>query len=178
MRSLCLLLLTLPLAAQISDLAGKPVDPFAQPAPARVFVFVRTDCPITNRYAPELRRIAAEYEGRGAQFWLVYPDRGEQPSGIKTHIREYGLPGTALRDPQHELVKRAQAAIAPEAAIFDASGRLAYVGRIDDLYVSVGKSRPAPTRHDLEDAIGAVLAHKPVAQAHTQAVGCYLADIQ
>lgn len=33
------------------DLAGKPVDPFAPSANVRVFIFVRTDCPVSNRYA-------------------------------------------------------------------------------------------------------------------------------
>ena len=40
------------------DLAGNTRDPFAQPARARIFVFIRSDCPVSNRYAPELRHIA------------------------------------------------------------------------------------------------------------------------
>lgn len=154
------------------------VDPFASHAAATVLVFVRTDCPITNRYAPELQRLAQEFKGRSVRFWMVYPDRDEAPAHIADHMREYRLPGQALPDPQHLLVKEAHATVAPEAAVFNSSGKLIYHGRIDDRYVDIGKARPAAQVHDLEDAIQAVLAGKAVANAQTRAVGCSLADVE
>jgi hypothetical protein len=170
-----LLLRSLTLAAPPG--ATQP-DPFAAPARARVLLFVRTDCPITNRYAPELQRVAEEFSGRGVRFWLVYPDATETDAGIRAHIEEYRFPGEAVRDPRHELVRRAHATVAPEAAVFDEAGKLIYHGRIDDRYVDIGKARPAARRHDLENAIAAVLAGKPVAESETRAVGCSLADIE
>jgi AhpC/TSA family protein len=160
------------------DVQAKTPDPFASPAPATVLLFVRTDCPITNRYAPELQRIAAEFERRGAAFWLVYPDPSETPAGIETHVLQYKFPGTPLRDPRHELVKRAQALVSPQAAVFNRAGSLVYTGRIDDRYIDFGKSHPTARTHDLEAAIEATLDGKPVAEAKTHAVGCYLADVQ
>ncbi len=157
-------------------LAGQ--DPFAKPARAHVLLFVRTDCPITNRYAPELKRIAEEFAGRGVDFWLVYPDPAETPEGIARHKAEYQLPGTPLRDPQHVLVKRSEARISPQAAVFDHALHLVYSGRIDDRYVSFGKARATPQTHDLENAITATLEGKSVAEARTRAVGCYLADVR
>lgn len=158
--------------------ASAPADPFASHARVRVFLFVRTDCPITNRYAPELQRIAAEFNPKDVQFWLIYPDPSETAQRINAQVAEYHFPGEPLRDPHHELVKRAHATVAPEAAVFDKAGRLMYHGRIDDRWVDVGKSRPAPRTHDLENAIAAVLAGKAVAQPETPAIGCSLADIE
>lgn len=158
------------------DLSGNAADPFATPARARVFLFVRTDCPITNRYAPELRRLAGEFTG--VDFWMVYPDPSDSPDKIRRHFIDFGFPGKILRDPSHDLVKRAHATTAPEAAIFDAEGRLMYHGRIDDLWVTPGISRAVARSHDLEDAVTAVLAGKPVKLAETHPVGCSLADIQ
>ncbi len=143
-----------------------------------MFLFVRTDCPITNRYAPELQRLAQEFSGRGVVFSLVYPDATETPKAIADHIAQYHLPGEPVRDPDHRLVKRAHATVAPEAAVFDASGKLMYHGRIDDRWVDIGKARPAAQTHDLENAIAAVLAGKPVRQPETRAIGCSLADVQ
>ncbi|MBV8569942.1 MAG: redoxin domain-containing protein, partial [Acidobacteriaceae bacterium] len=120
------------------DLTGRPVDPFANPAKVRVLVFVRTDCPITNRYAPELKRLAAEFAGRGVEFWLVYADASEKPTAIQSHVNEYGFPGKPVRDPDHVLVKRGEATVAPEAAVFNTAGELEYHGRIDDRYVDFG----------------------------------------
>ena len=153
-------------------------DPFASSARARVLVFVRTDCPITNRYAPELQRLAKEFTSRGAQFWLVYPDPASTAQSIDRHLADYHFPGTVLRDPRHSLVKLAHATTAPEAAVFDSAGKLLYHGRIDDRWVNPGAARPAARTHDLEDAIAAVLAgHRP-AQPAAPAVGCSLADIE
>lgn len=160
------------------SLSGQPVNPFAHLSPATVFLFVRTDCPITNRYAPELARIADEFSRDHVAFWLVYADRSETATSIQNHVAEYHLPGTPLRDPQHQLVAYAHVTVAPEVAVFDKAGRLEYHGRIDDRYVAVGKSRPAAQVHDLEDAIREVLAGKPVANAETRAIGCSLADLQ
>ena len=75
-------------------------------------------------------------------------------------------------------MKRAHAATAPEAAVFDSKGDLVYHGRIDDLWVTAGRARPMPTTHDLEDAIAAVLAGKAPKEAETRAVGCSLADVE
>lgn len=166
------------LPSGVLDLAGHPQNPFTHPARARVFLFVRTDCPITNRYAPELERIAAEFDHRGVDFWLVYPDSSESASAIENHLAQYRFPGTPLRDPHHWLVHRARATVAPEAAVFDSAGNLIYHGRIDDRWVDIGQARPAARIHDLENAIDAVLAGKPVAQPETRAVGCSLADVE
>src|SRR5690348_3105636 len=160
------------------DLHGKPIDPFADTARAKVFLFVRTDCPISNRYAPELQRIASEFTARGVEFWLIYSDPAETLANIETQIAQYKLPGKPLRDPHHTLAARSQATVSPQAAVFDGSGKLIYTGRIDDQFVDFGKARPRATTHDLESAITAVLSGKPVKFTKTRAVGCYLADVQ
>jgi len=160
------------------DLNGKPLDPFAVSS-GRVIVllFVRTDCPISNRYAPSLQKLSEKFRGR-AEFWLVYPDRAETPSQIKTHLQDFHYSIPALRDTRHALVKRSQATITPEAAVFDSSGRLLYHGRIDNWYEDFGRARAAATMHELDDAISAVLAGKTVNPDHANAVGCYISDLK
>jgi hypothetical protein len=160
------------------DLHGKRIDPFADTARAKVFLFVRTDCPISNRYAPELQRIASEFSSRGVEFWLIYSDPAETAAGIETQIAQYKLPGEPLRDVDHKLAARSEATVSPQAAVFNGSGKLIYTGRIDDQFVDFGKARPRALTHDLESAITAVLSGKPVKVTKTRAVGCYLADVQ
>jgi hypothetical protein len=166
-------------SAQHSALAldGTSADPFQEsPGKVVVLVFVRTDCPISNRYAPAIQRISAKYEGK-ASFWLVYPDKSESAEKIRQHEREYNYKLPALRDLQHTLVKLAQARVTPEVAVFDASRRPTYHGRIDDLYQDLGRARHAPTTHELEDAIqAAVTGHAP--PASTPGVGCFISDLE
>ena len=144
---------------------------------ARVLVFLRTDCPICNRYAPEIQRIAREYRDQ-AGFGLVFADKSESERAIRGYVKTFGYSLPVLRDPQRRLVSLAHARVTPEVAVFDAGGALAYHGRIDNLFVSFGKARSAATTHDLQDALHAVTNHERVAVAETQAVGCYLADAQ
>jgi hypothetical protein len=181
LRSLSILLVLLPartFAAQITDLHGNPADPLRDHAKIQVLLFVRTDCPITNRYAPELRRIAGQFAQSPVAFSLVYSGKVETTSAVEEHIRQYRFPGTPLLDPGQELARHAHATVAPEAAVFDQSGRLLYLGRIDDRWISFGKSRPQPTVHDLESAITAVLAGKTPQEQRTRAVGCSLEDVR
>ncbi len=159
------------------DLAGRPVDPFQPPdARAFVFIFVSTDCPISNRYAPEIRRVAQEFARSGVRFWLVYPDADTPFEAIRQHMKEFQLLLEPLRDPQHGLVRLGQIHVTPEAAIFLPGRRLAYHGRIDNRYVDLGKERPEATQHDLEDLLKAILEGKPVPYATARAVGCYISD--
>jgi len=180
---LCGLLLTPSIEGaqvRLPDLGDRLVDPFqVQPsAKAIVFLFVSIECPISNRYAPEVRRVYEKFAARGVVFWLVYPNPAESGTRIQDHVRAFAFPGRVLRDPQHALVRLARVTLTPEAAIFDRGGRIVYRGRIDDRYVHFGLDRPAATKHDLEDALSAVLAGKPVPEPVTQAVGCFLLDFR
>jgi thiol-disulfide isomerase/thioredoxin len=160
------------------DLHGKTVDPLQQAAGKPVvLIFVRTDCPISNRYAPSIQKLQAAYAGR-ADFWLVYPDKAETSSAIEKHLREYGYKFPALHDPKHEMVAESQARMTPEAAVFDGHGQLVYHGRIDDRYVTFGKARAAPTTSELKDALESVLAGRKPAVASADGVGCYISDLQ
>ncbi len=160
------------------DLAGNAVDPLqADPGKPVVLIFVRTDCPISNRYAPTIQRLSAQYAGKAA-FWLVYPDKSESSAAIEQHLHDYGYKLPALHDPQHALVKLGQAQITPEVAVFDASGQLVYHGRIDDWYVTFGHARPAPTTHELDDAVQAALKGTKPQVAAASGVGCYISDLE
>ena len=169
---------SLPEPTLAEDLDGKPVDAFAA-SNGRVVVllFVRTDCPISNRYAPLLQKLSEKYRGRVA-FWLVYPDREQMPSQIRTHLRDFHYSIPALRDTRHALVQRAQAKITPEAGVFDSTGRLVYHGRIDNWYEDFGRSRASATTHELDNAISSALDGKTVTPDHAAAVGCYISDLK
>jgi len=160
------------------DLAGNPVDPLKTAAgKVVVMVFVRTDCPVSNRYAPVIQRLSAAHAGK-VMFWLVYPSKTESAEVIRKHERAYGYKLPALRDPQHVLVKESQVQITPEVAVFDAGQHLIYHGRIDDLYEDIGRARSAATTHELEDAIAAALGGKSLAADATHGVGCYISDLE
>jgi hypothetical protein len=167
--------------SQVTELSGRAADPFAAQngvkPPVTVLLFLRSDCPISNRYAPEIQRIASVYSRQGARFWLVYPDASDPGANVARNVQEYGYKLPVLRDPAHELVKLGEVEVMPEAAVF-MNGRLVYHGRIDDRVAAFGISRAQPTTHDLEDALRAALHGHPPAEAAAPGVGCYISDIK
>lgn len=159
----------------LAVLAGVAADRwlgFRRTAQARVegpalLVFVRTDCPISNKYAPELERIRKEYSARLGHHELIYVDE----SG-PAHAREHGLGWPVTADVRRALARRYGVSATPEAVVIDRAGGLAYRGRIDDRFVAFGKQRPEATSHELRDALDAVLAGAPPRVRRTEVVGC------
>jgi thiol-disulfide isomerase/thioredoxin len=140
-----------------------------------VYVFVTTDCPISNRYAPELQRLAAKF-ALEASFILVYPVRADTEAMIREHRKKYGYTLQSVRDADLTLVKMTRVTMLPEVAVLQGN-TLRYRGRIDDRWVDLGQERARATQHDLEDALTAITSGKPVATRETRAVGCYLPDL-
>jgi hypothetical protein len=160
----------------VLDLNDKPADPLRIAAgKVVVLLFVRTDCPISNRYAPTIQAMSSHFS-KSAEFFLIYPLRSETPDQIRKHLRAYGYKLNALRDPELQFVRTAQVKVTPEAAVFSSDGRLLYHGRIDDWYADFGRSRPAPTTHELASAVEAAVAGKGIAVSSVPAVGCFLPE--
>jgi len=160
------------------DLQGHAVNPLAAGSnKVVVLIFLRRDCPVSGRYAPSIQRISRRY-AQSASFWLVYPDKSETAQGIRKSVTDYGFHLPALHDPQHALVKLSHVKITPEVAVFDRDRRLIYDGRIDDWYVDPVRARPAPTTHELEEAILAAQSGQSVSPREVRGVGCYISDLE
>ena len=162
-------------ALTVPGLDGTVVSPFASAdgVEATVLLFVMTDCPISNRYAPEIRRLHEEFAGT-VRFWLVYVDTHRPVDELREHHSSFDYPFGALRDVDGALVALAGATVTPEAVVFDAAQRMVYRGRIDDRYVSFGVARRAPRTRDLHDRLRRLAAGETLAFSQTRAVGCYI----
>ena len=143
------------------------------------FSLFRTNCPISNRYAPEIKRLYEKYNSGGINFWLIYPERDDSAEAIRKHLTEFDYKMGALRDVGHQIVKSSGASVTPEAAVFVPTKdgmNLIYRGRIDDLVAAFGKTRPAATKHDLDETLTAIIEGKVLESRITKAIGCYISD--
>jgi peroxiredoxin len=141
---------------------------------AVVLVFLGTECPVSNGYAPEYRRLVEAYTGKGVLFHGVHPDPDVTAEAAAKHAAEYRLPWVVLLDPTQGVAKQAGVKVVPEAVVLSPKGQVLYRGRIDDLYTRDGKRREEPKTRDLEEALKAVLAGKAPPVAQTEAFGCPL----
>jgi hypothetical protein len=79
-----------------------------------------------------------------------------------------------LLDPKQTLVQFTGATATPEVAVLSNTGKVLYLGRIDNRVEDFDKRRTVVTEHDLTDALDALLAGKRVARAKTKVVGCII----
>lgn len=150
-----------------------PLRLFAAPI-ASVDLFVATDCPIANGYAPEIERLHLVYRERGVAFRLVFPDRDLTEEFVKQHLADYAVTAPFVIDRDRALVKRAAATTTPEVVVFDREGSIAYRGRIDNRYSDLGDRRGTVTEFYLRDALDALLAGRKPALDKTDAIGCLI----
>src|SRR5712691_226158 len=81
--------------------------------------FISSDCPISNRYAPEIQRVCSDYQSRGVRCFAVYPDAPDI-NAVMRHRQEYGFGALvpAIVDRARALVRAVGPHVTPEAAIY------------------------------------------------------------
>jgi hypothetical protein len=164
-----------------TDLQGHPVERLTSAATrVVVLIFAATDCPISNRYVPEIARLDRSYNGKNVVFWWVFPNPGDTLAVVQKHARDFSVATPALIDSRQALVRTAHAAVTPEAAVFTVeNGNLheVYHGRIDDRYSKLGQERPQASHHDLEEVIRAALSGRTIPESSGGAVGCSIIPV-
>jgi peroxiredoxin len=143
-------------------------------ARAVALLFLADECPISNRYAPEINRLVAVYASRGIAFYGVNSDPAVTASSARKHAQSYGFAFPILLDPTQKLARRTGVELTPTAVVLSPAGELLYRGRIDNRYLDFGKYRDAGVKPDLRLAFDAAIAGKPIAEPFTKPIGCAL----
>lgn len=149
---------------------NRSLDDFKE-AKAIVLVFLDTGCPLVPRYVPTLRKLEADYRGRGVQFVGLFAGPGESVIAAATFAVKHDISFPVVRDTDGTCAKALGVKWTPEVAVLDGKRSLKYRGRIDDQY-RPGGTAPQPTRHDLKDAIDSILDGREVAIKTTAVDGC------
>jgi hypothetical protein len=139
---------------------------------AIVLFFKTVDCPLSNGYVPEMNRFHQEYTQRGVGFYAVEADTTLDLSDVRKHAKDFGFTFPVLIDKQQVLGHLSGATATPEVAVLSNTGRVLYLGRIDNRVEDFDKRRNVVTEHDLRDALEAVLAGRAVPRPRTKVVGC------
>ncbi len=161
---------------RVPDTTGAERAPLS-PAKGEVSAvfFVSHDCPISNYYAQEIRRICEQYAEKGLRCSLVYVDPTLTDAAAAKHAEEYAHGNyPKLVDRTHALVDSTGATVTPQVFVIRDNHAVAYSGRIDNFYVALGKKRRIVTEHDLRDALDAVFSGSPVARPASNPVGCFI----
>jgi peroxiredoxin len=161
-------------AVQLVTLAGERVDLSHYAGKnGLVLIFVSTRCPYSNDYELRMEELSHAAAQRGFGFVGVNANRNEPAQEITEHSKSDNLTLTILKDTDNRLADILGASFTPETYVFDQTSTLRYHGRIDD-----SRNAANVTTRDLQGALDAVSAGKPVAAAETKAFGCTIKRVQ
>jgi mono/diheme cytochrome c family protein len=149
---------------QLSELAG---------VPATVLVFLSCDCPLSNRAAPVIARLARDHDPTQVQVVGLFPQTGDSLGRMAAHALEFDLPITVWRDGDGVVARQLGIERVPSAVLLDGELRVRYRGAVADLRGGVLRSdNQEPS--NLEQALDAVLEGRAVERPVTSVDGCLL----
>lgn len=152
---------------------GKVLDSNTLKGPV-VVMFLSVQCPYVKATEARVNALVRAYQGRVAFVGINANEsesahlRVESLAGMKARAASAGYAFPYLKDESQTVVRAFGALCTPDFFLFDAAGRLAYHGRLDD-----GGGREADvTRQELKAALEVVLGGRPVEGEAKASMGC------
>lgn len=137
-------------------------------------VFMCNHCPYVKHVAPELARLADEYQAKGIGVVGIssndissHPD--DAPEKMKAEAAQQGYRFPYLYDANQGVAKAYRAACTPDFFLFDEAFELYYRGQMDDTRPKQGLE---PTGKDLRAALDALLTDQDAPQPQRPSIGC------
>jgi len=149
---------------KIADVSG---------AKGTLVVFTCNHCPYAQAWEDRIVALGNEYSEKGIGVVAinsndpkVAPEDGLEEMQKRVKDKSFKFPYAV--DETSAVAKAFGASKTPEVFLFDAQGKLAYHGAVDDN----SEDPNAVKEHYLKDALDAVATGRPVANAETKALGC------
>ena len=142
-----------------SDSSGKQVklSDALKGSKAVVLNFWSTRCPVSKKYEPTLKKLAADYTAKGVTFLAIDSNYNEPADEVQQTRSERSVPYPVLMDGKEgSLATYFGASHTPEAYVITNAGVLVYHGNLDEI----------------SPAIDAVLTGRSVEKSETRAFGC------
>jgi peroxiredoxin len=153
---------------------GKTVDSASLGGRPSVVIFICNHCPFVKHIRLGLadfgrfcRDRNVPMVGISANDVATYPEDGPQAMAVEAKAAGYGFP--YLYDESQAVARAFQAACTPDLFIFDAEGRLAYRGQLDDARPGNGVK---VTGRDGRAAVEALLAGQRPSSQQKASIGC------
>lgn len=138
-----------------------------------VIIFMCNHCPYVKAVLRRLINLQNEYAERSVQLvGINVNDAKKYPEDSLEKMKELAekkqLPFPYLFDESQESAKAYDAVCTPDIFVYGIERSLKYRGRVDDNWQHPDEI----TRHDLKDAIEAILTDQPVNDDQVSSMGC------
>jgi len=159
---------------RLRSVDGKPyADESFKDAKALVVIFICNHCPYVQAVEDRIIALARDYKSKGAQVIGIcsndptdYPDDAPPRLLERWRAKNYGFP--YLVDESQDVARAFSAVCTPDIFVYGPDRKLVYRGRIDDSPRDASKV----TKHELRDAIDAVLAGTQPKAEQVPSMGC------
>src|SRR5262245_9119428 len=168
---LCCVLLSLSACYRRS---ASPVQELLVNKPAAVFVFLATDCPLSQSYTLTLNQLQTQFHADGVGFYAVFSGSHVTRPLVDDFVNAYKINFPTLLDSDLKLAHFFGATKTPEVFAVGPKGNVFYKGAIDNWAPELGQHRTVITEHYLLDALSSFLTHRTVQVQQTNAVGCFI----
>ena len=136
-------------------------------------MFICNHCPYVQAIEDRIIQLQRDYAHASVQLLGIcsndptdYPD--DTPANLRKRCQEKDYRFPYLVDETQAVARAYGAVCTPDIFVFDEKRRLAYHGQLDNNWKDASKV----TRHDLREAIGALLQDQPVSRDQTPSMGC------
>lgn len=140
----------------------------------RTFVFLSTECPISNGYLKTLNDLHSRFSTKEAELLGVIADPSVSRAQAEKHFREFKTGFPVLFDSSGLLQDVFKPTHVPEAFVLDRDGDLVYRGAVDNAWEAIGRRRPKAEIEFLADAIAAAVSGRKPPLAETKPMGCFI----
>lgn len=138
-----------------------------------IVMFICNHCPYVKAIEDRIIQLQRDYEKKSVQLVGIcandptdYPD--DAPASLAKRWKEKDYRFPYLVDETQEVARNYGAVCTPDIYVFDRDRKLAYHGRVDDNWQEPSKV----TKHELREAINALLAGRQPAAEQTSSMGC------
>lgn len=107
----------------------------------RAFVFVSTECPISNGYIQTLNDLHSRHKDK-LDFYGVVAEPTVTRTQAARHFAEYKANFPTLFDASGLLASVLRPTHVPQAFLLDPDGKIVYSGAIDNAWLAIGRRRP------------------------------------
>ena len=140
-----------------------------------VYYFLAEECVICQDYTPLMNELFEAYNSSDVSFVGLFPNRFSKEESIEEFKTKYKIPFLLKREFFQTKTKKFKVEITPEVVVYNESQKeIIYKGRIDNMFVRLGKRRRVVTTSELKDVLDDIQSGITKAKDFTQSVGCFI----
>jgi hypothetical protein len=136
-----------------------------------LFVFLSIDCPISIAMLPHLVELQQGFPN--VHFMAISSNNMHTQNELADFVKRYRIPFPLHNDTAGMYAQRFGISITPECAIVH-DATFVYRGRLNNLYVALGKRRRVVTEFDAKRVLEQLQQGIVPPIRYTQAIGCVL----